>query len=191
YHFDEDGTYACWMGHGTLPKINHADRDVRHAMVEGPDSVVGRWLRPPFDLDGWRIDVANMTGRLGAVDVNHDVARAVRATARALRADPWVIGEHNHDASGDLDGDGWHGTMNYSGFSWPVWSWLRAPASPARETSCAWNQPSATALVAATPWRHASPSRTKRRRSASWCARSAASAARASDASTSGASSRR
>jgi alpha-glucosidase len=132
YHFDEDGTYACWMGHGTLPKINHADRDVRHAMVEGPDSVVGRWLRPPFDLDGWRIDVANMTGRLGAVDVNHDVARAVRATARALRADPWVIGEHNHDATGDVDGDGWHGTMNYSGFSWPVWSWLRDPASPAR-----------------------------------------------------------
>ena len=132
YCFDEDGTYACWMGHGTLPKVNHADRDLRHAMVEGPDSVVGRWLRPPYDVDGWRIDVANMTGRLGAVDVNHEVARAVRATAEALRPDPWVIGEHNHDATGDVDGDGWHGTMNYSGFSWPVWSWLRDPASPAR-----------------------------------------------------------
>ncbi|GAB3024605.1 alpha-glycosidase [Nocardioides flavus (ex Wang et al. 2016)] len=132
YHFDDDGTYACWMGHGTLPKINHADRDVRHAMVEGPDSVVGRWLQPPFDVDGWRIDVANMTGRLGATDVNHEVARAVRATSEALRADAWVIGEHNHDATGDVDGDGWHGTMNYSGFSWPVWSWLRDPATPAR-----------------------------------------------------------
>jgi alpha-glucosidase len=89
-------------------------------------------LRPPFDVDGWRIDVANMTGRLGALDVNHDTARAVRRTAAAERPDPLVIGEHNHDASGDLDGDGWHGTMNYSGFSWPVWSWLRDPASPAR-----------------------------------------------------------
>ncbi len=120
------------MGHGTLPKLNHADPALRAAMVDGPDSVVARWLRPPFDLDGWRVDVANMTGRLGAIDVNHDVARAVRRTAEAERADAFVIGEHNHDASTDLDGDGWHGTMNYSGFSWPVWSWLRDPDSPAR-----------------------------------------------------------
>ena len=120
------------MGHGTLPKINHANLDVRHAMVDGPDSVVGRWLQPPYAVDGWRIDVANMTGRLGEIDVAHEVARTVRATAAALHDDPWVIGEHNHDATGDVDGDGWHGTMNYSGFSWPVWSWLRDPASPAR-----------------------------------------------------------
>ncbi|QBX54808.1 glycoside hydrolase family 13 protein [Nocardioides seonyuensis] len=132
YSFDADGSYESWMGHHTLPKVNHADRNLRAAMVEGPDSIVGRWLQPPFDVDGWRIDVANMTGRLGAVDVTHEVARAVRRTAEALRADPLVIGEHNHDATGDVDGDGWHGTMNYSGFSWPVWAWVRDPASPAR-----------------------------------------------------------
>lgn len=132
YYFDERGYYECWMDHRTLPKVNHADPALRAAMVEGPDSVVGRWLRPPHDLDGWRIDVANMTGRLGAVDVAHDVARAVRRTAEELREDAWVIGEHNHDATGDVDGDGWHGVMNYSGFSWPIWSWLVDPASPAR-----------------------------------------------------------
>jgi alpha-glucosidase len=132
YYLLPDGSYECWMGHGTLPKLNHADPALREAMVEGPDSVVARWLRPPFDLDGWRVDVANMTGRLGTLDVNHDVARAVRRTAEAERADAFVIGEHNHDASTDLDGDGWHGTMNYGGFSWPVWSWLRDPSSPAR-----------------------------------------------------------
>ena len=44
--------------------------------------VVRRWLEPPFDLDGWRIDVANMTGRYRDIDVNHEVAR-VRARARA------------------------------------------------------------------------------------------------------------
>lgn len=132
YYFLPDGSYECWMGHGTLPKLNHADPALRAAMVEGPESVVGRWLRPPWDLDGWRVDVANMTGRLGTTDVNHEVARAARRTAEAERPDAFVIGEHNHDASADLDGDGWHGTMNYSGFSWPVWSWLRDPESPAR-----------------------------------------------------------
>jgi alpha-glucosidase len=132
YYFDEAGDYECWMGHGTLPKLDHAHPETRAAMVEGPDSVVARWLRPPYDVDGWRIDVANMTGRLADADIAHDVAKAVRATAAAERGDPWVIGEHNHDAAGDVDGDGWHGTMNYSGFSWPVWSWLRDPATRAR-----------------------------------------------------------
>ena len=75
YYFLPDGSYECWMGHGTLPKLNHADPALRTAMVDGPDSVVARWLRPPYDLDGWRVDVANMTGRLGAIDVNHEVAR--------------------------------------------------------------------------------------------------------------------
>ena len=132
YYFGADGSYETWMGHPTLPKLNHLSPALRTAMVEGPDSVVARWLRPPYDADGWRIDVANMTGRLREVDIAHDVARAVRRTATAERPDALVIGEHNHDASGDVDGDGWHGTMNYAGFSWPVWQWLRSPDSPAR-----------------------------------------------------------
>jgi len=132
YYFSPDGSYETWMGFHTLPKLNHTNPEMRAAMTEGPDSTVARWLRPPFELDGWRIDVANMTGRLGAIDVNHDAARAIRRTSEAEKADAWVIGEHNHDASEDIDGDGWHGTMNYSGFSWPVWSWVRAEETPAR-----------------------------------------------------------
>ena len=132
YYLHDDGSYETWMGHHTLPKLDHTDPALRAAMIEGPDSVVGRWLRPPYDVDGWRIDVANMTGRCGAIDVNHETARIIRRTAEAQRPDVFVIGEHNHDASGDIDGDGWHGTMNYSGFSWPVWSWLRAEHTSAR-----------------------------------------------------------
>lgn len=132
YYFHADGSYETWMGHHTLPKIDHTNAALRAAFVEGPESIVGRWLVPPYDVDGWRVDVANMTGRLGAVDVNQQVARAVRRTAVALRPDALVIGEHNHDASEDVDGDGWHGTMNYSGFSWPVWGWLRADDTAAR-----------------------------------------------------------
>jgi alpha-glucosidase len=132
YHFHADGTYETWMGHHTLPKLDHGSAALRAQFTTGHDSVVGHWLQPPYDLDGWRIDVANMTGRLGDVDLNHEVARTVRRTATTLRRDALVIGEHNHDASDDVPGDGWHGTMNYAGFSWPVWEWLRDPDSPAR-----------------------------------------------------------
>jgi alpha-glucosidase len=89
------------------------------------DAVVRRWLRPPFELDGWRVDVANMTGRLGAVDVNRRVAEAVRRGAEATRADALVVAEHGHDFRPDLRPGGWHGTMNYSGFLRPSWFWLQ------------------------------------------------------------------
>ena len=39
-----------------------------------------------------------------------------------------LVGEHMHDATGDLDRDGWHGAMNYLGFTRPIWAWLRGDA---------------------------------------------------------------
>jgi alpha-glucosidase len=55
------------------------------------------------------------------------VARLLRAAVVGARPDAVVLAEHAHDASGDLDRDGWQGTMNYPGFTRPVWSWLRGP----------------------------------------------------------------
>ncbi|HET6626355.1 MAG TPA: glycoside hydrolase family 13 protein [Nocardioidaceae bacterium] len=130
YYFADDDTYEGWKQHPTLPKLDHTNEVLRHRFVEGGASIVARWLHPPFELDGWRIDVANMTGRHADVDVNHDVARHVRWTSEAARPEALVVAEHNHDASGDLDGDGWHGTMNYTGFSFPVWTWLRDQDGP-------------------------------------------------------------
>ena len=121
YYFADDGTYEGWKGHGTLPKLDHGNA----AVGERVRAVVQRWLE--FGLDGWRIDVANMTGRNIDVDIARDVAREIRQAATAVKPDASVVGEHGHDASGDLDGDGWHGTMNYYGFSFPVWTWVRRP----------------------------------------------------------------
>lgn len=129
YYFfesDDPDDYVGWFGVRTLPKLDHRAPRLAERMLSGPDSVTGKWLRPPYSLDAWRIDVANMTGRLGEIDENHAVARAMRATMAEVRPDAWLVAEHCYDASSDLRGDGWHGTMNYSGFSRPVWSWLRA-----------------------------------------------------------------
>ena len=43
-----------------------------------------------------------MTGRLGTIDVNHDVFRDVRRTMADVRPDAWLVGEHCHDATVDL-----------------------------------------------------------------------------------------
>lgn len=119
--------YVAWFDVPSLPKLDHSSQLLRERMIAGDSSVVRRWLEPPFELDGWRIDVANMTGRLGLVDLNHDVARALRAAMAKVRPDLWLVAEHCHDATTDLAGDGWHGTMAYTWFTRPVWSWLRGP----------------------------------------------------------------
>ncbi len=123
-HPDE---YASWLGVRSLPKLDYTSPELRRRMYGGPASAVGRYLAEPFGLDGWRIDVANMTGRLGADDFAHEVARGIRATMTGLRPDSWLVAEHGHDAGPDLAASGWHGTMNYSGFTRPVWAWLTTP----------------------------------------------------------------
>ena len=129
--FYRDGSelgYEAWLGVPSLPKLNHGSPRLADAMR----AVIQKWLRPPFDLDGWRIDVANMAGRLGSTDLTHEVARAIRTAVVEAKPDAVLIAEHGHDFRPDLAGDGWHGAMNYSGFLRPVWWWLR-DASFARD----------------------------------------------------------
>ena len=126
YTFDESLShgYESWLGVKSLPKFNYRSEQLREQLISGQDSVLRKWLRAPFNLDGWRVDVANMSGRLRELDITHDVARWARAAIEAEGPDKILIAEHNHDACADLDGDGWHGNMNYTSFRNPTWSWL-------------------------------------------------------------------
>lgn len=127
YYFDaETGDYESWNGVKSLPKLNWGSAELRRRFLDGPDSAIRRWLLPPYGLDGWRVDVANMTGRRGADNYTHEVAALLRRAAVAARPDALVLAEHGHDYTRDLDANGWHGTMNYPGFTDPVWSWLLA-----------------------------------------------------------------
>jgi alpha-glucosidase len=133
YYFGESPEdYAAWLGVPSLPKLNHGSLALRRRLVDGDDSVAGHWLRKPYRLDGWRTDVANMTGRQGADDWTGEVARALRRTMARVNPDAYLLAEHGHDASADLLGDGWHGTMNYSAFTRPVWAWLGRPPEKLR-----------------------------------------------------------
>ncbi len=116
--------YESWLGVASLPKFDWSSPELRRRFIEGPGSVVAKWMSPPFGIDGWRIDVANMTGRLGAIDLNADVRRTIRATMTAIDADSLLIGESTNDAASDLQGDAWHGAMTYPAFTRGVWSWL-------------------------------------------------------------------
>ena len=128
YFTDADNTtYESWLGTPTLPKFNWSSDALRERFITAEDSVVAKWLKPPYSIDGWRIDVANMTGRLGAVDLNAEVRQLLADTVRAINPDAIVLGESTNDAATDLQGDGWHGAMTYPAFTRPLWGWLSEP----------------------------------------------------------------
>ncbi len=129
YYFDADHQdYESWWGVRSLPKLNWASPGLRQKFVLDDDSPVARWLKPPFNLDGWRIDVGNMTGRLGAADLNRDVARLIADRVREINPEAALLAETTNDAAPDFTGEHWHGAMSYSNFTRPLWSWLRGDA---------------------------------------------------------------
>lgn len=126
YYSKPDGGHVSWLDVPSLPKLNWSGPELRHEFR----AIVQKWLAEPYGLSGWRIDVANMTARFGADDWNHEVAALLCRAVLDARPDGLLIAEHGHDATGDLDRDGWHGTMNYAGFTRPVWCWLRGESVP-------------------------------------------------------------
>ncbi len=117
--------YSTWLGVWSLPKLDYRSEELRRRMLTGPDAVLRRWLRPPFSADGWRVDVANMLARQGEVQLGAEIARAIRTTVKQTRPDAYLIGENFFDATAQLQGDQWDGVMNYAGFTFPLWHWLR------------------------------------------------------------------
>lgn len=145
--------YECWFNVPSLPKLDHTSMRLRDVLVRGPQAPVRTWLHGDHGLDGWRVDVANMAGRLGSIDVTREFARDVRAAMALERDDLLLVAEHGHDASGDLLGDGWQGTMNYAGFTRQAWCWLRGPDFHETFLGLPVEVPSITGHQAVASWR--------------------------------------
>ena len=116
--------YETWLGHDTLPKLNYRSTALREAVYAGEDSVIRRWLRPPFSIDGWRLDVGNMLGRLGPDQLGPEINRGIRAAVKGEAPTAYLLGENTYDATTQLAGDQWDAAMNYAGFAQPVIEWL-------------------------------------------------------------------
>ncbi|WP_022884632.1 glycoside hydrolase family 13 protein [Glaciibacter superstes] len=131
YYWRDDAhtEYESWLGVPSLPKFNWNSGELRRRFIEGPDSVVAKWLKAPYNFDGWRIDVANMTGRLRDEDLNAEVRQTIRRTMLEINPDTILLGESTNDASSDFQGDAWHGAMTYANFTRPLWGWLSEPGS--------------------------------------------------------------
>jgi alpha-glucosidase len=93
-------------------------------MYEGLHAIFRRWLREPYAIDAWRIDVANMLARQGADQLGLEIGRGIRRAVKEENLQAYLLGENFFDGSAQLQGDIWDAVMNYAGFAHPVWYWL-------------------------------------------------------------------
>ena len=127
YFSDGNKKYDSWFGVPSLPKFDWKSKELRKRFIEGKSSVVAKWLKAPFKIDGWRIDVANMTGRIRDEDMYGEVANIVRKTMVSVNPDTIMLGEYTGDAAYEVQGDGWQGAMTYANFTRPLFRWLQNP----------------------------------------------------------------
>lgn len=124
YYFNEDGSVACWQDVKTLPQLRYSSSLLRNYMFRNDDSIMKKFLLPPFDIDAWRLDVAPEVGRRGEDQLCKDVWREVRTEMHKVKKDVYLVGEDWDDTAPYMDGDIWDGTMNYYGAGRPLRSWM-------------------------------------------------------------------
>lgn len=107
----------------TLPTLNYSTPGVRDAIYRSPDSVMQHYLKPPYGIDGWRLDAADQLSGSTGVD-SHQVWSDARPYVKRANAQALLIGETWNSASDWLDGTQWDGAMNYFGFATPVSQWI-------------------------------------------------------------------
>ena len=108
-------TYDGWWGHDTLPKLNYESSPM---LVEYMLDIARRWVSPPFNVDGWRLDVAADLGH--TAEYNHEFWRKFRAAVKGANPDALILAEHYGDPGPWLEGDQWDSVMNYDAFMEPL-----------------------------------------------------------------------
>lgn len=124
YYRKDDGSYECWQGVPTLPQLNYNSSKLRDYMFRSENAVMQKFLKKPYDVDAWRLDVAPEVGRRGKDQLCQDVWREVRKSLKAVKKDLYLVGEDWDDSTLYMAGDMWDATMNYYGSGRPLRSWL-------------------------------------------------------------------
>ena len=121
FHFQNDNafpdnlTYEGWWGHDTLPKLNYEESPELEAYIL---NVAKKWVSPPYNADGWRLDVAADLGH--SQEYNHLFWKKFRNVVKEANPEALILAEHYGDPKDWLQGDQWDSVMNYDAFMEPM-----------------------------------------------------------------------
>ncbi len=107
--------YDGWWGHDTLPKLNYEGSDELFSYIM---SIGKKWVSPPYNADGWRLDVAADLGN--SLDFNHYFWKEFRKVVKEANPEAIILAEHYGDATPWISGGEWDTVMNYDAFMEPI-----------------------------------------------------------------------
>lgn len=107
--------YDGWWGHDTLPKLNYEESPKLFSYIM---RIAKKWVSPPYNVDGWRLDVAADLGH--SADYNHSFWKEFRRVVKEANPEAIILAEHYGDVSPWLSGNEWDSVMNYDAFMEPI-----------------------------------------------------------------------
>jgi len=107
--------YDGWWGHDTLPKLNYEESPKLYEYIM---RIARKWVSPPYNVDGWRLDVAADLGQ--TAEYNHHFWHEFRRNVKEANSNAIVLAEHYGDPTEWLKGDQWDTVMNYDAFMEPL-----------------------------------------------------------------------
>lgn len=110
-----NNSYDGWWGHDTLPKLNY---EGSQALFDYVLRVAKKWVSPPFNADGWRLDVAADLGH--SQEYNHYFWQQFRKAVKEANPEAIILAEHYGNTRDWLQGNEWDTVMNYDAFMEPV-----------------------------------------------------------------------
>lgn len=118
FYFFKEGTdeYLGWFDNKDLPVLNYNSKELRRRIYEDKDSVLRKWLQPPYSIDGWRFDVADVFARNDEHQLSREIWPKIREAIREENPKALVLAEDWGDCGTYMQGKEWDSTMNYFGF---------------------------------------------------------------------------
>ncbi|MCH5344657.1 MAG: alpha-glycosidase [Acetatifactor sp.] len=127
YFFNVNNEYHGWAGNLSLPTLNYTAEPLRDLVYRAEDSVLKKWLKPPYSIDGWRFDVADVFARNNEVQLAHELWPQIRKSIRDVNPQAYILAEDWGDCAQYLQGDEWDSPMNYYGCGRVIRQFLGEP----------------------------------------------------------------
>ena len=124
YFFKDNNEYKAWFDVETLPTLNYTSKELREIIYESEDSLVKKWLKPPYSIDGWRFDVADTMARNNELQLHHEVWPGINKSVKEVNENAYILAEDWSDCSEFLKGNEWDSPMNYYGSAKPIREFL-------------------------------------------------------------------
>ena len=115
FSYNEDGSIKYWQGVETLADLNYNSQELKDIIYRRDDSAMKKFIKPPYNIDGWRLDVAPEVARTRDYSLCLDLWRDIRKHLKAVKNDLYLVGEGWDDSYKYIEGEAWDSTMNYFG----------------------------------------------------------------------------